>query len=146
MTTLTTMTQFVASLSPNAALLLLSAGLALIAFELNRPGSILPGACGLLLTLLAAAALLRCHPRPWAMALSVIALGCLLVQLRRTLPLWAAALATAALVGSLAGLVPADRGARLHPAVTTLCGLILGAGITLLTRVARRARLNKGLD
>jgi membrane-bound ClpP family serine protease len=141
-----TTTPFLASLSPDAAVLLLTAGLALIAFELNRPGSILPGACGLLLTLLAAARLLRCHPRPWAIGLFIMALGCLLLQLRRTLPLWAAAFATVALVAGLVWLLPAGGGVFIHPVVATLCGLILGTGITLLTRVARRARHNKGLD
>jgi hypothetical protein len=31
-------------------------------------------------------------------------------------------------------------------AIAASCGLILGAGTSILTRIARRARVNKGLD
>jgi len=128
------------TLSPNAAVLILTAGLALIALELNRPGSILPGAIGLLLALLSCAALLRQRPQPLSFALLFAGGTILLLQLRCNVRLWLVCLGTAA------GIV----GFALLPGVARLlaisCGLILGAGTTLLTRIARRARQNKGLD
>lgn len=144
MTPMTT-TQFLASLSPDAAVLLLTAGLALIAFELNRPGSILPGACGLLLTLLAFAGLGHHHAYPEAITQLIACLALLLLQLRRYLHWIFVAAVTLDLIVCLVWLEPPAQ-PQTNPVVATLCGLILGTGITLLTRVARRARQNKGLD
>ncbi len=67
-----------AALSPNAAVMLLTVGIALIAVELNRPGWILPGTLGVLLALLAAASVLQHRPRA-APALTLI--GCMAVLL-----------------------------------------------------------------
>lgn len=135
-----------AALSPDAAILALAAGLALIAWELNRPGSILPGASGLLIALLAASSLLRRHPQPWAVSLVLLGAAILLLQLRRTVPLGAAALTCVALLFGFLHLLPPTAPVRIHPLVALLCAIFLGAGTTVLTRIARRARLNKGLD
>jgi membrane-bound serine protease (ClpP class) len=140
------MIALLSSLTPDAAILLLTLGLALIAVELNRPGAILPGALGLLVTLLAAAKLAHLHPNPAAFALLLAASAVLLLQLRRRLPLWAAALAALAVITGLLWLVPAAGQPPIHPAIAILCGLALGVGTTVLTRLARRARQNKGLD
>jgi membrane-bound ClpP family serine protease len=140
------MTPFLSSLSPDAALLLLTLGIALIALELNRPGSILPGTAGLLLTLLAGAGLLHRHPRPAGLALTVAASGALLVPLRLPLPLWALAVTTLSLIAGLLLLFPAGQQPSLRMSVAIGCGLFTGIGTTVLTRIARRARRNKGLD
>ena len=66
------------TLSPDAAALILTVSLALIAFELNRPGSILPGALGLLLSLLATASLAQHHPRPEPVLQFVVSMALLL--------------------------------------------------------------------
>jgi membrane-bound ClpP family serine protease len=134
------MLPLLASLSPDAAVLLLTVGIALIAVELNRPGWIVPGALGVLATLLAAAAILDQHPSALAISLLFAAAAVLLLQLRRALPLWIALFAGAAGVIALA-LLP---GVRLPVAIC--CGLALTIGTTVLTRIARRARKNKGLD
>lgn len=139
------MIPLLSALSPTAAILLLTVGLALIALELNRPGSILPGATGLLLTLLATASLAHLHPHPAVVVLLVLCLALLLLQLRRSLHWILAAAATLGLIFALLRLLPADQ-PQPSPIVAILCGLILGAGTTVLTRIARRARLNKGLD
>jgi membrane-bound serine protease (ClpP class) len=140
------MIDLLANLTPDAAVLLLTLGLTLIAVELNRPGSILPGALGLLLSLLAAAILLHHHPRLAALALLIASSAALLLQLRLRLPLWAVALSTLVLIAGLLRLFPAAGRPRVHPAAAIPCCLFLAAGTTMLTRLAHRARQNKGLD
>lgn len=135
-------------MSPDVCIVLLTCGVLLIYWELNRPGMILPGACGLLVTLLAAAAL-----RP---AASPVSLSCLLagstllllsVRLRLPLVLQAAA-ALAFIIGfySLRAAAASGRFSGMHAAVALACGGGIGLGSLFLTGFARRARRNKGLD
>jgi membrane-bound serine protease (ClpP class) len=138
------MLPLLSALSPNAAVLILTAGLALIAFELNRPGSILPGALGLLLSLLAVGSLAEHHPRPEAAVEAAFAL--LLLQSRRRLSPVVVISATVALAVSLAYLLPRTPGPGISAWAALVSGLIIAAGTTVLTRIARRARQNKGLD
>jgi membrane-bound serine protease (ClpP class) len=134
------------ALSPDAALLILTLGLALIAVELNRPGSIVPGALGLLLALLAAASLYARHPSTEA-ALEIAACLALMIFGGRLRLHWIViALATIPLIVAIVYLIPPNHGPRVSTWVAVVCGLILGAGTILLTRIARRARQNKGLD
>jgi membrane-bound serine protease (ClpP class) len=133
-----------ASLSPDAVILLLTLGFALICVELNRPGSILPGALGLLTFLLALASLLRFDLSPVGVTLTLSAIFLLLVGLRRTLHPLVAVAATLALTLGLGQLVRGPT--RTHALTTIFCGMLTGAGTSILTRIARRARLNKGLD
>jgi membrane-bound ClpP family serine protease len=140
------MLPLLATLSPNAAMLLLALGIALIALELNRPGSIVPGAFGLLLALLAAGSLLLRHPRPLATVGFIVCSGLLLIQARKHLSWFIAAVATIFLILSIAMLLPSIPGREINAWVAVTSGLALGAGITVLTRIARRARQNKGLD
>lgn len=128
------------SLSPNAAVLLLTLGIALIAVELNRPGWILAGALGVLTTLLAAAAILARHGSVPGLALLAAAAIILLLQLRLDVPLWIA------LLGGAAGVIALTILPGVQVAVALWCGLVLAAGTIVLTRIARRARQNKGLD
>jgi membrane-bound ClpP family serine protease len=132
-------------LSPNAAVLLLTFGVALIAVELNRPGWILPGASGLLLTLLAAASLWLRHPDGFAVLLCLACAGLLLAQLRRPFGAGMAVVPTVLLEFGLRQLFPATA-ARVGAVVAIVCAVLLGGGTTVLTRIARRARKNKGLD
>ena len=134
------------ALSPNAGVLILTAGLALIALELNRPGSILPGALGLLLTLLAAASLAQYHPRLEPVLQFIVSMALLLLQARRTLLWILPASATILLILSMGTLLPKTVQPGISLWAALLCGLSLGAGTTVLTRIARRARQNKGLD
>lgn len=140
------MLPLLATLSPNAAVLIFTAGIALIALELNRPGSILPGAAGLLLTLLAAASLWPRHPAGIAVLQILVSMAVLLLQTRRTL-LWVLPVsATILLIYSIARLLPAATEPGISFWIALLSGLILGTGTTVLTRIAHRARQNKGLD
>ena len=140
------MLPLLSSLSPNIAVLILTAGLALIALELNRPGSILPGTLGLLLSLLAAASLGQHHPRPEACAEAVFCVVLLLLQSRRKLSLVVVLCAAAALIVAVDRLIPAVPGPGISAWAAVLSSLVIAAGTTVLTRIARRARRNKGLD
>lgn len=140
------MLPLLSSLSPNTAVLILTAGLALIAFELNRPGSILPGTFGLLLSLLAAASLGQHHPRPEAVAEAVFCVALLLLQSRHELSLVVVFCAAAALIVAVDRLIPAVPGPGISAWAAILSSVVISAGTTVLTRIARRARRNKGLD
>ncbi len=133
-------------LSPDGSVLLFTLGVLLIYVELNRPGSILPGAVGLLLALLAVAPLL--HQRLNPVAGLAIAGGVLLLGrgLRRSTSAITPVVATICLVAGLLALVRDGGSARVHAGAAVVCGGVLGLGTWMLTRIARRARLNKGLD
>jgi membrane-bound serine protease (ClpP class) len=131
--------------SPSAAVLLLTAGTLLVYLELNRPGFILPGALGLLSCLLAMYALARGPFHPIALVLLLSAIALLSVDLVRPTPIPVAVAATLALILGLRGLLP-NPGQPLALAVAVGCGLVLGISTSVLTRIARRARANKGLD
>lgn len=133
-------------LSPDTAILCFTLGLLLIYLELNRPGSIFPGAVGLLIALLAIAALLKSPINVSGVIFLAVATGLLLLDLRRQTPLLLAVAATAALIFGFLQLPCKASGSHLHAAIAIGCGLTLGTGTSILTRLARRARANKGLD
>jgi membrane-bound serine protease (ClpP class) len=141
------MLPLLAAVSPNAAILILTLGIILIALELNRPGSILPGAIGLLLALFATASLAKRHPQTKAVLWIVVFIFLLMLGARgKRESLILAAAITAGLIFSIYELLPAIPGQRVSAWAAVLSGLILGAGTTVLTGIARRARQNKGLD
>lgn len=138
-----------AALPPNAAILLLTLGLALIAVELNRPGSILPGMLGLLLALLSAASLYSHHPAADAALEGALCIALLILVGWKSwsrLQWIVAVAATIALIHAIDGLLPPIPGPRISAWAAILSGLLFGIGTTVLTRIARRARRNKGLD
>ncbi len=135
-----------AHLPPEAALVVLTAGLLLIYVELNRPGWIWSGALGLLATLFAVASLGRMELNTAAIALVGTAVALLALDLVRRTGAIVGMAATLALVLGLAHLVAGPDELRVHPATAAGCGLVLGVGTTVLTAIARRARTNKGLD
>jgi len=132
-------------LSPIAAVLLLTAGLLLIYLELNRPGFILPGALGLLSCLLAVDALAHRTLDPIALLLLLSAIALLSLDLLRPTRIPVAVAATLALVLGLRGLL-SNQATPLALSIAAGCGLVIGITTSLLTRIARRARANKGLD
>jgi membrane-bound serine protease (ClpP class) len=132
-----------AQLSPNAALLVLTAGIALIYVELNRPGWVVPGAVGLTAALCAVASLGRAGVNPWAVVLVGTAVALLGLGLRRRMPVVVDVTATLALVLGFLYLV---RDAGIRSGIAAGCGILLGGSTSILTRIARRARSNKGLD
>jgi membrane-bound serine protease (ClpP class) len=132
-------------LPPDAAILGLTLGILLIYWELNRPGTILPGALGLLAVLFSIAALLHTELQPAGIILIATAILLLALGLRYTLP---AIVPTAATIALILGLylltqTPAN---KIHASVSLFCGLILGTSTSRLAAIAHRARRNKGLD
>ena len=139
-----------ALMNPDLTVLLLTLGLLLIYLEFNTPGSILPGAAGVLLVMLAVYALLQ-MPLRWE--------GVLLLLLAAVLLLAEAQLRGGALLGVLAvvalvvGLRLLVRGVipQLEVHWSTALGTGVGfggitAGLLLLGAKARRAKLRTGAD
>jgi len=132
-----------ARLSPNSALLMLTLGILLIYVELNRPGWVVPGAVGLTAALFAVASLMRVMVNPGAAALVGTSVALLGVGLWRRTPWLVDVAATLALVLGFAYL---ERDARIQLGIAIGCGIFLGGVTSILARIARRARTNKGLD
>lgn len=129
-------------MSADHVVLLLSAGIGLIYIELNRPGRVVPGALGVLCTLLAAAALGRHGVRGEGILLLAAGAMVLASDLVRPTGIPLAVIAAAALCLGLHELTGGDGSAVTWP-VAVGCGLAIGAGTSGLTRIARRARVNK---
>jgi membrane-bound serine protease (ClpP class) len=138
--------QMLANLRPDGAVILLTLGILLIYVELNRPGWIIPGAVGLLAVLFSAASLGRLHLNAGATILTATALMLLLLGLLRQTPPLVSIAATLALAMGLNQLISGPGALRVHPVTAISCGTLLGAVTSILTRIARRARTNKGLD
>ena len=130
-------------LSADPAILLLTVGLLLIYYELNRPGSVLPGAIGLLGMLLAIISLT--HLQRNDPALTLILTGILLLTLDLIRPT-GIAVAIAATLSLTFGLYQLTGTGPVHTVTSVGCGLTLGGVTSLLTRIARRARANKAVD
>jgi membrane-bound serine protease (ClpP class) len=135
-----------AHLSPDALLLWFTVGVLLIYAELNRPGWIFPGFLGLLIALLAVSPLAHERLNPVAVLLILAAVGLIARGLRRSVPLWLHLVATICLIGGFLFLISDPQVPPIRAVVAVPCGLVLGLGTSVLTRIARRARLNKGLD
>ncbi len=133
-------------LSPDVALLLVTLGVLLVYLELNRPGWIWSLAVGVLAVLLGAAALGQRELNPAALGLVLVAISILLLNLLRRLQVALLLAATLAIVIGFLHLAPAAGTKGVHAVTAAGCGLALGAGTSLLTRIAHRARTNKGLD
>jgi membrane-bound serine protease (ClpP class) len=131
---------------PDMALLVLTLGLLLIYVELNRPGWIVSGSVGLLAVLFAGASLGRMELNAAAMALVATGAALLAVDLRWRTRWIVSVAATLALVLGFEYLVRRPVEMRIHTVTAVGCGLVLGGCTSILTKVARRARTNKGLD
>jgi membrane-bound serine protease (ClpP class) len=131
-------------MDPNLAVLILLAGALLIYLEFNTPGTIIPGALGTLLVLLALFSLNLLPVRYTSLALIIGAL--ILMVLEAKFPshgILAAAGTVALILGTLtlvAGPIPEMR-VQLATAIAT--GLAFGLITTFLVRIAWRARQNK---
>jgi len=123
--------------SPLAEVLLLTAGILLLAVEANRPGWIVPGTAGLVAVLAALGSVMRSAQGPQHTALLVVAGAALLWELKQPTP-WRVAAGSALWLAVTLWLAPR--------AVTAICAAIVGVSVAGLGRIARRARQNKGLD
>lgn len=136
---------WMATLGPNGAVLLATAGLVLIFLELNRPGLIVPGSVGLLAVLFAAAAITQYPLQRWALALLAFLFVALVSNLWLRLPLWSLAAAALALVAGLRSLVQPHSVIGVTWPVAAGCGLTIGVLGSFLSRVALRARRAKAV-
>jgi len=131
-------------MDPNLAVLILMAGALLIYLEFNTPGTIIPGALGTLLVLLALFSLNLLPVRYTSLALMVGALILMVLEAKFPSHGILAATGTVALVlGALtlvAGPIPEMR-VQLATAIAT--GLAFGLITTFLVRIALIARHNK---
>jgi len=131
-------------MDPNLAVLILLAGALLIYMEFNTPGTIIPGALGTLLVLLALFSLNLLPVRYTSLALIVGALVLMVLEAKFPSHGILAATGTIALIlGTLtlvAGPIPEMR-VQLATAIAT--GVAFGLITTFLVRIAWRARRNK---
>jgi membrane-bound serine protease (ClpP class) len=116
---------------------MLTAGLLLVYWELNRPGLILPGALGLAASLIALASLIH-HGNSVATVFILTAVLLLGLDLLRPTHRLVVIAAVVALTLGFFSITP-------NP-VAVLCGILLGAGTGTLTRIAHRARANKRVN
>ena len=133
-------------MDPNLAVLILLAGALLIYMEFNTPGTIIPGALGTLLVLLALFSLNLLPVRYTSLALIVGAIVLMVLEAKFPSHGILAATGTIALVLGLmtlvAGPIPEMR-VQFATAIAT--GLAFGLITTFLVRIAWRARRNKVL-
>jgi len=131
-------------MDPNLAVLILLAGALLIYMEFNTPGTIIPGALGTLLVLLALFSLNLLPVRYTSLALIIGALVLMVLEAKFPSHGILAATGTIALIlGTLtlvAGPIPEMR-VQLATAIAT--GVAFGLITTFLVRIAWRARQNK---
>jgi membrane-bound serine protease (ClpP class) len=135
-----------ATLAPDSAVVMLTVGMLLIYVELNRPGWVIPGVVGLLAALFAIASVGRLEVSLGGSALVATGVGLLALDLLRRTSVIVTVAATLALALGFRELVVGPGGVRVHTVTAVVCGGILGVGTAILTRIARRARTNKGLD
>jgi membrane-bound serine protease (ClpP class) len=133
----------VAGLSLDAALILLTLGIALIYYELNRPGTIVPGCVGLVTALLSLSVLGRHGFNPVGATLILSAVALLTLSLVRPTPMLLSFAATVALIFGLRWLPSYSCCESIHTSVAVTCGLSLGMGTWVLAGIALRARTNK---
>jgi membrane-bound serine protease (ClpP class) len=134
-------------MDPNLAVLILLAGALLIYLEFNTPGTIIPGALGTLLVLLALFSLNLLPVRYTSLGLMVAALILMVLEAKFPSHGILALTGTVALIlGTLtlvAGPIPEMR-VQLATAIAT--GLAFGVITTFLVRIAWRARQNKVMN
>lgn len=125
---------------PNIAVLLLALGGLLICVEFNAPGTVIPGAAGIFLVLLAAYILLHMPIRIGAVGLFVVSLLLLAVEVKLPTHGVAAIAGIMGLVLSLAGIVPATNGETVSWSVAIGAGIGFGGIATVLAVLGERAR------
>jgi membrane-bound serine protease (ClpP class) len=132
--------------NPNIALLLLGGGILLIYLEFNVPGTIVPGALGTVMVLLAIFALDLLPIRNTALLLLLSAVTLIVLELKFTSHGILALAGIVCLTFGMLTLIDAPiPELAIHPAVA--CGLAAGLGILtfVLLRLALRARHTKFL-
>jgi len=128
---------------PNVALVTLLAGILLVYFECNRPGSIVPGCLGTLLILLSVNGLRQLPLRPSSLALAAVGTSLLLLELKFPVRNLSAAAGISILTFALATLPQPFTSERVHLSIALLVALGFGIPTFWLARIALHARRNK---
>jgi membrane-bound serine protease (ClpP class) len=128
---------------PDAAVLVLLAGILFVYLECNRPGSILPGCLGTLLILLSVDSLCRMPLRSTALALLASGLALLLIEIAVNARNLLAGAGILALIAGLASLLQPFAPARVHIPTAFVAGAGFGISTLYLAKIALRARRNK---
>jgi len=131
--------------NPDAAVVALFAGILLVYFECNRPGTIVPGCLGAVLILLSVNALTHLALRPAGLGAIAAGFSLLLLELARPARNLSALLGTVAICAGLATLVQPFAAARVHPSTALFTGIGFSASTLWLGKVAVQARRNKRL-
>ncbi|ADW69834.1 NfeD family protein [Granulicella tundricola] len=132
--------------NPDLAILLLFAGVLLIYLEFNVPGTVIPGALGTFMVLLALFGLNLLPVRHTSAALVLAGLALMLLEFKIASHGILAFTGVAALVAGLATLVDAPiQELRVHTSTAVSAGFALGAITLWLAWIALRARRNKVL-
>ena len=132
--------------NPNLALLLLAAGVLLIYVEFHLPGTIVPGATGTVMVLLALFALNLLPIRHTALALLVAGIVLLALEIKTMSHGLLALAGVACLAGGLLTLVDAPvPELRVQPGVAIGISVALGGVTVFLLRLAMRAKRRKVL-
>jgi membrane-bound serine protease (ClpP class) len=133
-------------MDPNLAVLLLFAGVLLIYLEFHVPGTIVPGAVGTLLVVMALFALNLLPIHLAAVTVLIAAFILLLLEAKfpshGVLALFGSAALVFGLLTLVDGPIPEQ---RIHPAVAVAVGLSFGLITTFIAILAVRARRNKVL-
>lgn len=131
-------------LSPPLTVACFTAGDLLLAWEANRPGTILPGASGVLLVLVAAGSVLRSSGSMLALVPLVCAVVFFALDARRPQASFTVLTGASMLALLVLSALPAHSVALTGASV--LAGLLLAVVHGWMARIAWRARRNKGLD
>ena len=131
--------------NPDLAVLLLIVGILLIYLEFNVPGTVVPGALGVLCLLLALFAFNLLPIRHTAVLLLLAALVLILLEVKFSSHGVLALAGTTSLIFGLLTLVDGPPEMRVHPATAIAAGLTFGTITFALAYLGFRARRNKSL-
>ncbi len=130
---------------PDVAVLLLIVGVLLIYLEFNVPGTIVPGALGVLCFLLALFAFNMLPIRHTAVLLLIGAVVLILLEVKFSSHGLLALAGTICLIFGLLTLVDGPPELRVHPATALAAGLTFGVITFILAYLGLKARRNKAL-
>ena len=128
-------------LNPDWLVFLLLAGILLVYAEFNLPGTVVPGALGVLCIMLSLFGMSRMRISHAAILLLLLGIGLMLAELKAPSHGILSVVGTAVVVWGLATLVVADPGVHLATAIAA--GVAFGAISVTLAVLGLRARRNK---
>ncbi|MEO7027864.1 MAG: NfeD family protein [Acidobacteriaceae bacterium] len=131
--------------NPDLAVLLLIMGVLLVYLEFHVPGTVVPGALGVLCLLLALFAFNLLPIRHTAVLLLIAALALILLEVKFSSHGLLAFVGTLALIFGLLTLVDGPPELRVHTATALAAGLTFGAITFVLAWLGLKARRNKSL-